>query len=114
MRFPPGRSGRNRDLQDEIADHIRRAIADRVARGETIESARAAVRREFGNVGRVGELTREAWGWSWLIDLGREFRLGARRLYRSPGYSLVATTNGAPRNRARTPGSAAAASARVR
>ena len=38
-----------------------------VERGETLEEAEASVRREFGNVGLVKEVTREMWdgcGWN--------------------------------------------------
>src|SRR5437899_7379604 len=44
---------------EEIASHIRLAIADRVERGESLDAATRAVRREFGNVGLVKEVTRD-------------------------------------------------------
>ena len=39
-----------RELQEEIDAHLQMAIADRVARGETAETARQAAAREFGNI----------------------------------------------------------------
>ena len=38
---------RKRELQEEIDAHLQMAIADRVARGETAETARQAAAREF-------------------------------------------------------------------
>jgi macrolide transport system ATP-binding/permease protein len=48
---------RKRELQEEIDDHLRMAIADRVERGETEETARRAALREFGNVAVVQDLS---------------------------------------------------------
>ena len=41
---------RKRELKEEIDAHLQMAIADRVARGETAETARQAAAREFGNI----------------------------------------------------------------
>ena len=47
--FPSfGFQRRKRELQEEIDAHLQMAIADRVARGETAETARQAAAREFG------------------------------------------------------------------
>jgi len=49
--FPSfGFQRRKRELQEEIDAHLQMAIADRVARGETVETARQAAAREFGNI----------------------------------------------------------------
>jgi putative ABC transport system permease protein len=40
----------------------------------------------FGNTLRLREQSREMWGWRWLDDALRDFRLGARALSRSPGF----------------------------
>ena len=41
---------RKTDLTEELESHLRMAVADRVARGESLEEARNSVLREFGNV----------------------------------------------------------------
>jgi predicted permease len=46
--------------------------------------------RQFGNLLRLREEARDAWGWRWLDDLVRDVQLGARALRRTPGYSLTA------------------------
>jgi len=46
--FPSfGFQRRKRELQEEIDAHLQMAIADRVARGETAESARQDIRKRF-------------------------------------------------------------------
>lgn len=80
---------RKRDLQDEIDDHLRMAIADRVERGETEEAARRAALREFGNVALVQDVTREAWGWTRLEWLVQDFRYALRQIRRSPSFAAT-------------------------
>ncbi|HEX7316913.1 MAG TPA: ABC transporter permease [Pyrinomonadaceae bacterium] len=84
--------GRRRDeeLEEEIREHLRMAVRDRVERGETPEQAEAAARREFGNEALVKEVTREMWGWVWLRQLGQDLRYGLRTMRREPGFAAVA------------------------
>jgi hypothetical protein len=67
--FPSfGFQRRKRELQDEIDAHLQMAIADRVARGETAETARQAAAREFGNIPLVQDVTRDMWGQAYGRD----------------------------------------------
>jgi putative ABC transport system permease protein len=80
---------RDRDLDDEIAAHLRMAIEERVKRGESRDAAEAAVRREFGNVTHVKEVTREERDGRRLFESTVQvLRHAIRRLRRSPGYSV--------------------------
>src|SRR6476661_1523726 len=75
-----GRRSRYDDLDDEIQAHIRLAIADRIARGETEAEARAAAIREFGNIALVKETTRSVWTWTAVEQFLQDLRFGFRIL----------------------------------
>jgi putative ABC transport system permease protein len=84
------READDRELDDEIRAHFAMAVADRVARGESPDDAAPAVRREFGNVGHVKEVTHETWGWLWLERLTHDVRYALRSLRRAPIFAVVA------------------------
>ena len=78
------------EIQEEIAAHLRMAIADKMARGASREEAERAARAEFGNVTHVAEVTREMRGGLWLERLGQDLRYGWRALRRTPAFTTVA------------------------
>src|SRR5690348_13304929 len=92
MRWPweARRDAGDRELDEEIRSHFEMAVSDRIARGESPEAALAAVRREFGNVGHVKEVTHETWGGLWLERLIQDARYALRSLRRAPVFAAVA------------------------
>src|SRR5260370_34302308 len=90
--FPSfGFQRRKRELQEEIDAHLQLAIEDRVARGETAETARQAAAREFGNIPLVQDVTRDMWGQAWLEELGRDVRYALLQLGNCPGFTITGT-----------------------
>src|SRR2546423_14733888 len=82
-----GRGKREKKLEEELQSHLEMATRERVERGATKEEAEHAVRREFGNVGLVKEITRETWGWGSLDRLMQDLGFGMRMTAKSPGVS---------------------------
>jgi macrolide transport system ATP-binding/permease protein len=80
----------DRELSEELNTHLRMAIEERIARGESPDDATAHAYREFGNVGHVQEVAREMSGSLWLERLAQDSRFGLRMLRRAPGFSLIA------------------------
>lgn len=80
---------RKADLSSELNAHLEMAIADRIARGEDPEEARAAAQREFGNIPLVEDVTRATWGGLWLERLLQDLGYAIRQIRRSPGFAIT-------------------------
>jgi predicted permease len=79
-----------KELDREIQFHLDQQIAENVASGMNREEARYAALRTFGNLAVRKEETQDTWGWVWLEQFGRDMRLSARTLSRTPGFALAA------------------------
>lgn len=91
MKFPWSRRRKDQssEFQEELDAHFALDVQQRIEAGCDPEEATFAARRDFGNVMRVQEVTREMWGWSALELLGQDFRYALRRLRLSPTFTLT-------------------------
>jgi hypothetical protein len=81
---------RGQQLDEEIEADLALEIQQRVQAGATREEAELSARRDFGNVTRVKEVTREVWAWGFLERLIYDVRYALRVLGRTKGFTLVA------------------------
>src|SRR5262249_11857528 len=79
-----------RDLDEELGDHLRRQMQQLIAGGMSPADARAAALRDFGGLEQAREQCREARGVRLLEELGQDLRYGARMLRKRPLFTVVA------------------------
>src|SRR5580704_2952909 len=77
-------------LDDELRFHLEQQIAENVAAGMSAEEARHAALRAFGNPTALRDQARETWNWSEVELVLRDARIGARTLWRTPGFAGIA------------------------
>ncbi|MFZ0630589.1 MAG: ABC transporter permease [Acidobacteriaceae bacterium] len=77
------------ELSETIREHLDEKIADLMDRGMTREQAESTARREFGNVARIEERSREVWQWSGIERVIEDSRLALRRLLKTPGFTAT-------------------------
>ena len=80
----------DRDLADEIAQHLDEKIEELMAAGLSRRDAEAAARRAFGNVTRTNEQGRAVWRWPLVEDLWADVRYAIRQLRRAPAFAAAA------------------------
>jgi putative ABC transport system permease protein len=90
MKLPLWRRHQDEELDEELRSHLRMAIEDRMARGESRQDAERNAAREFGNVLVITETTRDMWGWVWIDEWRQDVAYAMRALRKSPSFTLVA------------------------
>jgi putative ABC transport system permease protein len=79
----------DREMDEEMRLHGEMKEREMVVAGESPEEAHYAARRKVGNILRLREESREAWGWNWLEQFLQDVRYSLRVLRRSPGFATV-------------------------
>src|SRR3982074_251562 len=84
------KKSRNAEMAQEIEEHLALLIERNIAPGMAPEEARHAAAREFGGVEQIKEVAREQRVWRWADEFVQDSRFGARMLWRTPGFSILA------------------------
>lgn len=79
----------DRDLADEIDQHLDEKVEELMAAGLTRRHAEAAARRAFGSVTLTNERGRAVWRWALVEDLWADVRYAARQLRRAPAFAVA-------------------------
>jgi putative ABC transport system permease protein len=80
----------DRDLDDELAFHVAMRRADHIHQGVAPADVDRTASRQFGNVLRTKERTRDVWMFTWFDAVSQDVRHGWRAMQRSPGFLSVA------------------------
>jgi len=77
------------ELSETIREHLDEKIADLMDRGMSQEEAERTAHREFGNVMRIEERSREVWQWLTIESVWADLKFGLRQLRRSPTFAIT-------------------------
>src|ERR671915_601035 len=89
LRAIVARRALERDMQDEMREHLDRATERYVARGMSPADARLAARLEFGNVAVLQEEARDARGARWVETLIGDTRFAFRYFVRHKATTAI-------------------------
>lgn len=78
----------DRELADELHDHLARALEHNIAGGMTPEMARRAATLQLGGVEAVKDETRDADRVQWLHSMSQDVRFALRTLARRPVFTV--------------------------
>lgn len=88
LRYLRRRDELDADLAEEMRLHLELRAEQLAAEGAS--SPATTSRKQFGNVTRLQEKSRDAWGWGWLDSIGQDLRYGWRNLMSARGFTITA------------------------
>ena len=83
------RRRRYEELSESIREHLDEKFAGLMDDGMAREEAESAARREFGNVTRIEERSREVWQWPTLESFWADGKYGVRQMGKAPGFAVT-------------------------
>src|SRR5262245_33308342 len=84
------RGDRERELEAELQFHLDEEAEQHRHEGLPEAEARAAARRNLGNIALVQENTRAAWGWILVEQLSQDLRYAWRMIVANPLFTVLA------------------------
>ena len=84
------RRGAVSDLEEEIRSHLQMEERENQESGMSLEEARFAAMRRFGNITSVQERSLEMWQWTSVEEVVQDVRFGFRQLRRNVGFTTFA------------------------
>ena len=79
-----------RDLQEEMRQHMQMKAREQLDAGVSSEDAGYAAQRQMGNMALQQEQSRASWGFPLLESIGQDVRYGLRGLRKAPGFTAAA------------------------
>ena len=80
-----------RELRDEMREHVRLKAQELTAGGMAEPEAMSAAQKTFGNELKLREESQDSWHWNWLAALIQDLLYGLRQIRRNPGYAAIVT-----------------------
>jgi predicted permease len=77
------------ELSEELRAHLAIEAQQRIEAGDSPEQAAADAARAFGNVTKIQEDVRAAWGWAGIERFSEDVRFGLRMLRKTPAWTAV-------------------------
>src|ERR1700689_4884398 len=83
------RRRRYEELAESMREHLEERVEELVESGMARKDAEFAAKREFGNMTRIEERSREVWQWPRVESLWADGKYAMRRAMKAPGFAAV-------------------------